>query len=544
MADVEKGKIDRSIDVYEWSEIGRLQTGFNRMVAGLRERDQLRDLFGRHVGEEVARRAVEQNESPSGDERDVAVLFIDLVGSTQLAVVTRTPRGGAGTQRLLPDRRRGGRRTARVDQQVSGRRGARGVRRPAAHRRPRLGGTGDRPPLASNYARSQSISASACPPVRCSPATSAPRTATSTPLSATPSTRPRDWPTAPRTSTDGCCARARRSHGPSRTSVTTGRPQGQLTVRGRSDATDIYAPSCRHAAQIGRVTPPSQRECTRMRTAMVRADNAAAAGRDDIRAGGHTGPTSGLAPGFAQANLVMLPAGRRAGLPAVLRAQPGSVPAARGDRHRIAAPGGCRGRRRPAHRRPPLPGVPRRSSCIDEPTDISQYWRADLVAFLLGCSFTFEWALAAAGLPAGAPGPGNQRPDVRHRPHGASTRVPSADRSSCRCARSPRRTSPGSRRSPHAFPPCTAPPSTSAIPPRWGSPTSPPRTSATRCRIGVDEVPVFWACGVTPQAVVQQARPSLAIVHSPGHMFITDRRHDHYDCSSRTTEFTMPGGES
>lgn len=87
MAEVEKGHIDQSIDVYEWSEIGRLQSGFNRMVAGLRERDRLRDLFGRHVGEEVARRAVEQNESPSGDERDVAVLFIDLVGSTQLALV-------------------------------------------------------------------------------------------------------------------------------------------------------------------------------------------------------------------------------------------------------------------------------------------------------------------------------------------------------------------------------------------------------------------------------------------------------------------------
>ena len=69
---------------------GNLQMGFNRMVAGLRERDQLRDLFGRHVGEEVVRRAVEDNESLSGDERDVAVLFIDLVGSTQLAT-TREP---------------------------------------------------------------------------------------------------------------------------------------------------------------------------------------------------------------------------------------------------------------------------------------------------------------------------------------------------------------------------------------------------------------------------------------------------------------------
>lgn len=87
MADVEKGHIDRTIDVYEWSEIGRLQSGFNRMVAGLRERDRLRDLFGRHVGEEVARRAVEQNASPAGDEREVAVLFIDLADSTQLAIV-------------------------------------------------------------------------------------------------------------------------------------------------------------------------------------------------------------------------------------------------------------------------------------------------------------------------------------------------------------------------------------------------------------------------------------------------------------------------
>ncbi|ULE31662.1 adenylate/guanylate cyclase domain-containing protein [Mycobacterium sp. IDR2000157661] len=85
MAKVERGQIDHHVDVYEWSEIGLLQRGFNSMVTGLRERDRLRDLFGRHVGEEVVRRAVEDNESLSGDERDVAVLFIDLVGSTRLA---------------------------------------------------------------------------------------------------------------------------------------------------------------------------------------------------------------------------------------------------------------------------------------------------------------------------------------------------------------------------------------------------------------------------------------------------------------------------
>jgi class 3 adenylate cyclase len=85
MAEVEQGRIDQKIDVYERSEIGHLQMGFNRMVAGLRERDQLRDLFGRHVGEEVVRRAIEENETLSGDERDVAILFIDLAESTQLA---------------------------------------------------------------------------------------------------------------------------------------------------------------------------------------------------------------------------------------------------------------------------------------------------------------------------------------------------------------------------------------------------------------------------------------------------------------------------
>lgn len=90
MAEVERGHIDHMIEVYEQSELGQLQSGFNRMIAGLQERDRLRDLFGRHVGEEVVRRAVEENESLSGDEREVAILFIDLVGSTQLAT-TREP---------------------------------------------------------------------------------------------------------------------------------------------------------------------------------------------------------------------------------------------------------------------------------------------------------------------------------------------------------------------------------------------------------------------------------------------------------------------
>jgi adenylate cyclase len=85
MAKVERGSIDTFVGVYEKSEIGRLQDGFNRMVTGIAERDRLRDLFGRHVGADVARRAIEQGSQLSGDVREAAILFIDLVGSTTLA---------------------------------------------------------------------------------------------------------------------------------------------------------------------------------------------------------------------------------------------------------------------------------------------------------------------------------------------------------------------------------------------------------------------------------------------------------------------------
>src|SRR5213079_4854 len=67
------------------SEIGLLQAGVNRMVAGLREHERLRDLFGRHVGEDVARQALERGVELGGEVRDAAVLFVDLVGSTALA---------------------------------------------------------------------------------------------------------------------------------------------------------------------------------------------------------------------------------------------------------------------------------------------------------------------------------------------------------------------------------------------------------------------------------------------------------------------------
>ena len=85
LAEIERGHLDTEIPVYDGSELGLLQAGFNRMAAGLREREKVRDLFGRHVGQDVAQAALERDIELGGEEREVAVLFIDLVGSTKLA---------------------------------------------------------------------------------------------------------------------------------------------------------------------------------------------------------------------------------------------------------------------------------------------------------------------------------------------------------------------------------------------------------------------------------------------------------------------------
>jgi adenylate cyclase len=87
IARIEEGQLDVEVPVDDGSEVGLLEAGFNRMTAGLRERERLRDLFGRHVGRDVARAALE-NEGEvelGGEVREVAAMFVDLEGSTRLA---------------------------------------------------------------------------------------------------------------------------------------------------------------------------------------------------------------------------------------------------------------------------------------------------------------------------------------------------------------------------------------------------------------------------------------------------------------------------
>jgi len=88
MARVEEGDYDAHVPVDDSSEVGLLEAGFNSMAAGLRERERMRDLFGRHVGREVAQAALERDGDVElgGELREVAIVFVDVVGSTQMAM--------------------------------------------------------------------------------------------------------------------------------------------------------------------------------------------------------------------------------------------------------------------------------------------------------------------------------------------------------------------------------------------------------------------------------------------------------------------------
>jgi adenylate cyclase len=88
MARVEEGDYDAEVPVDASSEVGLLVAGFNSMAAGLRERERMRDLFGRHVGREVAQAALERDGDVElgGELREVAIVFVDVIGSTNLAI--------------------------------------------------------------------------------------------------------------------------------------------------------------------------------------------------------------------------------------------------------------------------------------------------------------------------------------------------------------------------------------------------------------------------------------------------------------------------
>ncbi|MFG0332462.1 MAG: putative hydro-lyase [Maioricimonas sp. JB049] len=240
------------------------------------------------------------------------------------------------------------------------------------------------------------------------------------------------------------------------------------------------------------------------------------------RTGKLTGPTSGLAPGFTQANLVILP--REEAFPFLLFCQRNPRPCPVLE---VTEPGDPVPRQYApsADLRTDLPRyrIWRDGELAGESTDITDLWRDDFVSFLIGCSFTFEAALLDAGLP------------VRHIEQGCN--VPMY-RTSIACT--PARPFAGNLVvSMRPFLPPQAIqavqitsrfPAVHGAPVHFGDPAQIGITDLSRPDFGdaVDirqgETPVFWACGVTPQVALLQARLPLAITHSPGCMFVSDRR--------------------
>ena len=243
--------------------------------------------------------------------------------------------------------------------------------------------------------------------------------------------------------------------------------------------------------------------------------------RKEIRRGNFTGPTAGQAPGVAQANLVVLPASEAADFHAFCLANPKPCPllevTAPGDPvpHKLAPTADLR-TDLPCYR------VYGDGEMVEERTDITDLWRDDLVAFLIGCSFTFERALLDAGIP------------VRHVELGRNVPMYRTKR---QCVPAGRFHGPlvVSMRPIPAVLVQKAAAITEAYPQMHGGPIHAGDPSALGIRdlsapdygdavpVNEGEVPLFWACGVTPQAAAIASRVPFMITHAPGHMFITDR---------------------
>jgi uncharacterized protein YcsI (UPF0317 family) len=240
--------------------------------------------------------------------------------------------------------------------------------------------------------------------------------------------------------------------------------------------------------------------------------------REQFRGGLKT-PTAAWAPGYTQANLVVLP--RDIAFDFMLFAQRNPKPCPVLD---VSEPGIPVTSLAPeADLRTDLPAyrVWEQGECVAETADITGYWRDDLVAFLIGCSFTFEQALMAAGVP------------VRHIEQDRN--VPMFVTSTqCRPAGIFRGPMVVSMRPVPADRVAAAVQVTSRYPAVHGAPVhiGSPETLGISDLAKPDfgdpveaqdgDVPVFWACGVTPQVALASARPPFAITHAPGHMFITD----------------------
>jgi uncharacterized protein YcsI (UPF0317 family) len=244
--------------------------------------------------------------------------------------------------------------------------------------------------------------------------------------------------------------------------------------------------------------------------------------RRAIRSGEFNGQTAGVAPGFVQGNLAILPASLAGDFLRFCHLNPKPCPllaaSSAGDFRLPTLADDLDIRTDISRYR-----VFRRGELVEEPADIRAHWRDDLVAFVLGCSFSFEEALIEDGI------------ELRHMTCGAT--VPMYRTSIATAAAGPfhgplvvsmRPMTPANAI--RAIQITTRFPAVHGAPVHIGKPEligisdlmKPDYGDAVP--INGDEIPVFWACGVTPQSVVAMAKPEFCITHYPGCMLVTDRR--------------------
>ncbi|MGH7056648.1 MAG: putative hydro-lyase [Acetobacteraceae bacterium] len=241
-----------------------------------------------------------------------------------------------------------------------------------------------------------------------------------------------------------------------------------------------------------------------------------------IREGRHTGHTAGLAPGFVQGNLCILPKDWADEFLLFCQRNPKPCPLLAvsdpGDPHLPALADDL-------DLRTDVPGyrVFRDGVATGERADIRDLWRDDLVGFVLGCSFSFEEALGEAGV------------RIKHIERGACVAMyrtnidcAPAGRLSGKLVVSMRPLKPADAI--HAVEITARYPRVHGTPVHIGKPEligvdlAHPYLGIGVTDVAADELPVFWACGVTPQSVVAEAKPPFCITHVPGKMLVTDRR--------------------
>lgn len=249
-----------------------------------------------------------------------------------------------------------------------------------------------------------------------------------------------------------------------------------------------------------------------------------AALRDAIRNRAWSGPTTGLAPRYVQANIVILPVDDASEFHRFCQKNPKPCPllaiSEAGDPH-VPVLGADLDIRTDV----PRYRVFRKGQLVAEPAGIGEYWREDLVTFVIGCSFTFEHALLESGIP------------IRHIEQNRN--VPMF-RTNIQTSRAGRFHGPMvvTMRPMKAADAIRATQITSRFPGVHGAPVHIGRPDligindlakpeyGDAVEVRDDELPVFWACGVTPQEAIAQAKPDFCITHAPGYMLITDWRND------------------